>query len=372
MTSCDDGYAKYVAPQLVSIAKNLAGYDVEFYLFHSRVSAGNIALLRDFARGLGLGFIEIAVTDAAPYEELAKHGGRWPGEAYYSLLAHELLPAEADRILYIDAGDMIIEGDIAEYYFADFEGRSLLGMCGSFLPDRSAPGADFMEKLGEKAWEIIRDQGYFNSGSYVLNLDRLRAENVNMERYLRAREQCRERFPDESKKAYYGDQGLLSYVFLGDIKFFGYPESADNWNMPYNFMLSYYLEHDYEPPYEPKIVHLLSGIFKPWDVRPPEGWLEGFPFPADVKRSKRFLVRPRHLPWIEKWWRYCEETPVYDELIAKARIYGEALDKFVLPAYRELHAMIKLFDSQEAALERAKELINAMAAAGVLKGFKKI
>jgi lipopolysaccharide biosynthesis glycosyltransferase len=77
-------------------------------------------------------FQEIVMEDTAPFVELAALGGGWAYEAYFSLCCHEYLPADVDRILYIDAGDVIIDGDISDYYFGDFEGKSLIATIGRF------------------------------------------------------------------------------------------------------------------------------------------------------------------------------------------------------------------------------------------------
>ena len=83
MTSCDDNLAKYILPQIASIAHNLSKYRVEFYLFHSRIAPGSIEAISSYCgAATNIAFHEIVVTDTAPYARLAKLGGSdWAYEA---------------------------------------------------------------------------------------------------------------------------------------------------------------------------------------------------------------------------------------------------------------------------------------------------
>lgn len=53
-------------------------------------------------------------------------GGSWCKEAYFSLEAYQHLPQDIDRILYLNAGDILAVDDITPYYNGDFEGKNLL------------------------------------------------------------------------------------------------------------------------------------------------------------------------------------------------------------------------------------------------------
>lgn len=122
--------------------------------------------------------------------ELAKYGNSptgqsWPGEAYYSICAHLLLPDNIDKILYIDAGDILIMGDIEDYYHYDFQGKSLV-VTGRRYKLREGNLEQFStEDLSDWKggfFEILR--GVFNSGSYVMNLDQMRKDKRTLGDYL--------------------------------------------------------------------------------------------------------------------------------------------------------------------------------------------
>ena len=62
---------------------------------------------------------------------------------------------------------------------------------------------------------------------------------------------------------------MLSAAFVGDIKYFGYPEIKNLWYQPYNFCI-WFFDRAAEicngnPWYVPRILHFAGGI-KPWNL----------------------------------------------------------------------------------------------------------
>jgi lipopolysaccharide biosynthesis glycosyltransferase len=172
--------------ELFAMAQNLKEAAVDFYFFHSRVSQKNIEMLDTLCGELGtIRFHEVVVPDADSYTELAKYGNGWNGEAYYSLCAHLLLPEEVDRVMYLDAGDTLVLDDIGPYYNRDFQGKSLM-----------VTGARYKEIDGELLMLDEQDlgnkdgglqavlRGIFNSGSYVMNLEKMRKDGLTLADYL--------------------------------------------------------------------------------------------------------------------------------------------------------------------------------------------
>ena len=265
MTSCDEKLAKQLPVLLQSIAENITTHPVRFFLVHRNVSDKTIHLLKRLCTYYGtITFSDILIPNPEPYDELAKHGGGWAGEAYYSLCAHELLPADMDRVLYLDAGDVLVLKDIDEYYFGDFEDKSL------FVTLRCCKTSGDQTILFEPEDFEVREflegilSGVFNSGSYVLNLDKMRREGYNMEDYLFLSKTLVE-ITGNVSKAYLGDQGFLSAAYVGDIKYYKYPQIADIWYMPFDFGVWYFDQRKELPSYEPHIVHFSGVNYKPWD-----------------------------------------------------------------------------------------------------------
>lgn len=238
-------------------------------------------------------FPHIRVHDQEPYEilaglgnwEMPDHGGgilSWCKEAYYSLNAYQYLPPEIDRLLYLDAGDVLVTGDIRQYYFGDFEGKSLLVTGTKYKVsnnDRVLLDSDDLTNP-EMISEIV--QGLFNSGSYVMNLARMRNDACRIEDYISMARQL-EAISLGQNRSFLGDQGLLSAAYVGDVKYYGYPEIADLWYMPYNFCMWYFDRVKEKPYYEPCIIHYAGANlpFKPWRGKYPI-FLERFQDKSDL------------------------------------------------------------------------------------------
>lgn len=273
ITSCDDALIPYVTVQIMAMALNLKEADIDFYLFHSRVSRRNLEMLDTLCNALEDGkirFHEIVVPHAEIYDELAVYGGGWKGEAYYSLCAHQLLPDSVERALYLDAGDTLIVGDIASYYEDDFQEKSLIvtGANYKYMNGELEPlDAEDMWLYENGLSQALR--GVFNSGSYVMNLRKMREDGRVLADYQYLSEVLRQAVGTDDSKVYWGDQGLLTTAFLGDLKYYGFPEIRDLYYMPYNFCLWYYDANEEKPAYEPMILHFAGTKFKPWEAAYP-------------------------------------------------------------------------------------------------------
>lgn len=274
LTSSDDTLAPQIAISLTAMAKNLAHAHIDFYLLHSQISPGNIKMLTDLCNGYGnITFHEIVVPDPESYDPLVK-AGRWYRETYYPLCAHQLLPQTIDRILYLDAGDTLVVGDIGPYYHCGFEDHFLV-----VTPQKYKPEGDRFvlyspeDLLPEKGFLAGILEGVFNSGSYMINLKKMREAAIDITWYCELTTWLKNATagPDNPKEGpvYFGDQGLLSAAFLGCMKYFGYPQIRYVWYNPYNFCIGYYSEVEEKPSYEPAVLHFAGVPFKPWKAEYP-------------------------------------------------------------------------------------------------------
>lgn len=269
MTSCDDNLAKQLLVLLQSIADNLSDKEVYFYLFHTAISHENIELLKKQCTFYGMiHFEEVVIPNPEAYEELTLGGGRWCKEAYYSLCVHELLPEDVDRVLYLDAGDVIINGNIDEYYFADFEGKSIFATLRRFKLENGFASIYDADDMAVKKHLKAIVEGVFNSGSFVMNIEKLRKEGYSIEDYQFLSRTLQETLGGE-QRPYLGDQGLLSAAFIGDIKYYGYPKVWDLWFMPFNFGVWYFNARHQLPGYDARIIHFSGTPFKPWKAKYP-------------------------------------------------------------------------------------------------------
>ncbi len=266
--SSDSGLLPYISIQIQSIADTIRNQHVDFYLLHNGIGDGEIS---KFEKQCGeynnISFHNIAIRDER-YDKLAKLGGGWSGPAYYPLLAHMYLPEEIDRALYIDAGDTLFVGDPTEYYETDFNGNALTVTMARYKLVEDEMVLYEEKDLGNAEYlkDIVR--GLFNSGSYVINLDHMRNLAYSADDYIGFAEALSKAIIMKNGGAYWGDQGLLSAMFAGNIRAFGYPEVKNILYMPNNLCMWYFDITNSKPWYAPSIIHF-AGAEKPWRMKYP-------------------------------------------------------------------------------------------------------
>lgn len=266
ITSCDDKLAPYVLVNLYAISRNLPDDKVDFYILHHRISEANLNNMNKLCEHFdNVDFHEIYIEDVEAFIELARYGGGWAYEAYFPMCAHEYLPDDVTRALYLDAGDTLVLGDISGYYNKDFEGKSLIVTPSRFKIVGNEKQVFDSDDLGNAEFLLGMLRGLFNSGSYMINLDKLRKAGLTTNDYIALVNELRRLLGDDVEKIYYGDQGLIGVAFVGDICYSEYPEEKNIWHMPYNYCLWYYDRMSERPAYEPKILHFAGTAFKPWE-----------------------------------------------------------------------------------------------------------
>jgi lipopolysaccharide biosynthesis glycosyltransferase len=277
LTSCDNRLTKHIFTQLKNFSLNLLPkYEVHLWLFHYQISREDIDMLKRYADFLGISFHEVYVFDYEDYEILRK-GGRdiYPVEGYLYLLAHKYLPENIDRAVYLDAGDIILDGDIGEFYFAPFDGNFIIATIGTSKQKELYNFDDLKNR--DSAEDIVFEN--FNAGVLLLNLELMRVYNIDMSFYVNVMNRLLENgfsyytegYPEPIY--YMDDQGLIAAAFVGRTKFWGYEEHGwQQLHKPYNFTpftfefnrerLNIPDNADLRFPYEPRIIHFWR--CKPW------------------------------------------------------------------------------------------------------------
>ena len=342
MTSCDDNIAVYILPQLVSINKHLGIYDVDFYLMHSQISDEHIRLISEFSLSLdSVTFHEIRLKDNRLFEKIAKYGDArskkggklWPHETYYWYYAHYYLPDDMERIMYIDAGDVVITGDIGEYYFKDFNNK--IFVASPRLLTTRGNQTNFIRKSDLENIELLSNilgAGIFCAGTIVLNLPKFR-NIITTGFFDKQIETLKATFPG-TVALYLGDQGLASWIFADDIEYYIDSDNIDVLYRPYNFPVGNLYEYEKDDFKFPiNAVHYnASKTFKPWIAR--------FDIEEIAKYDLRvngavghapYTATPTMIEFYEMWWEFCKDTPIYEELNNRAKIAADALQKYFLP-----------------------------------------
>jgi lipopolysaccharide biosynthesis glycosyltransferase len=327
MTSCDERIADYIYPQLASVAEDNSRYILHFYLFHTDIPNEKVASLARYAESLGITFHNIVITETAPYELFVKYGGNYPKEAYYTIGLERYLPADMKRIMYIDAGDIIINGDIGRFYFADFEDKAILASLArckiSMIDNRVYFEAFDSGDFDNPDYAKDIKTGTINSGAVVYNLDHIRACGYSAENFVQlAKSLETEKTGDEP--AYFADQGLLSVGYLDDYKLFGFPqcifvETDKNKSdiqlmqviMPFNFTYGCMSFDTKYINYEPSILHYDNPEWKPWKPNITKDDLYIISSP-EYMNSVTFLETM--YDYQAKFWAYACKTPVYNKI----------------------------------------------------------
>lgn len=111
---------------------------------------------------LGCEFVFIDLTEE--YFKGFPKVKRYPYTIYFRILAPLLLPKEIDRVIYLDA-DLIVHGDLSEFYNTDFEGNA-------FYACTQIRG--FLTWFNRVRLCVKKGYVYMNTGVMLMNLDYLR------------------------------------------------------------------------------------------------------------------------------------------------------------------------------------------------------
>lgn len=161
--SIDDGYVRQFQVTLYSLIKNSCSRDVQVYVLQKTQLAAH-ETISQFCQSLGVSYHPVIIGEEA--FETAPTTDRYPETIYYRLLAHEYLPADLDKILYLDA-DMLCINDLAPLYDMDL-GEQLYAAA-SHVEDSVVNEAVNKLRLGN-----YEATSYVNSGLLLMNLTAIR------------------------------------------------------------------------------------------------------------------------------------------------------------------------------------------------------
>jgi lipopolysaccharide biosynthesis glycosyltransferase len=219
---------------LLSIARHNAAPATHYYLIGIDLTAEDVERVGLFGRQNGI-IIEI-IPYSAP-DTLRATMGRWSNATLARLFMDGLLPADIDRLLYVDA-DVLVDAPIDPLWSLDLGGK-LLGAVDDYL-------MAFPEKANRREKQLGLSHGpdYFNAGVLLFDWQGCLAENVLAE--------TRDLLSDTSRTFDANDQDVLNIVFQGR-----WLPLEHRWNVQTG--LSPFVE-------QPTILHF-TGRRKPWQTR---------------------------------------------------------------------------------------------------------
>ena len=209
-------------------------------------------------------------------------------EIYYRILIPWLLPKEVTRVLWLDA-DIIISGDISEFYHKDFEGNCMVVCEDEIQINRE-------EKWNERNSRMFgAKHRYFNSGVLLMNTQLMRQKYRSEDIY-----HISELIKNE---LFFPDQDLLNYLYKDDILY-------ENYKV-YNCSIYIMNKMSEEEFQSVRILHYY-GKNKPWNV-----WNEADPKMLYWKLQKQMgkvIVFPyliynckkkfKNVPWLIKIYQF--------------------------------------------------------------------
>lgn len=288
--------------------------ELKVYLLGEDISNENKEIITSIGNKYNRQIIVIDVPKLDIPEKLIT--ARWPLSAFTRLYAAELLPAELDRILYLDC-DTIVRRNIHELNTLHIDNAIFWGV-------KDCIGKGYKKNIG-----IAPDGAYINAGVLLINLTKLRETNIKTRL---------ESFMYKYKKMInYADQDVLNGAFYGEIGIL--PPEYDLMTIlaTYNYddviklrkPTNYYSKRECERAVKnPIIIHYTTNMLT---IRP---WFANTNHPF----AEEFLKYMRISPWKDKRL----EKMIFDSLETEVIGVVEKLPKrFAINLLGFMHASIK-------------------------------
>lgn len=301
----DDNFVQHCGVAIISILKN--NKDVHFFLLTEGLKSENVYVLQDLVTKNG-GVLDICIvpSDTVKYFPMSKLASSHISIAtYYRLFITSLLPENVDKVIYLDC-DMVITGSLEDLWNTSIDGFAL-----------GAVYQHFGWSDHVKSWErlnIPREDGYFNAGGLLMNLDYLRNDNFQDKavRYIN----------ENFNKIISHDQDVLNALYYKHTK----PISC-RWNYTPLFMSK--LRSEMFPPrfdyakdakevgVNPTVIHYVSKP-KPWQ------------FGCTHRYKNEYYQYLALTPWSHYRPRFNYKMFVRDVVVPTIKTIGRKLDVFGL------------------------------------------
>ena len=236
--------ANYIRPLSVMLHSLVRADDCpkfDLYIAHSSLTDENIdSIFRGIDRSrFNVHSIRLSheLNADAPTED------RITKETYYRLTAHEFLPAELDRILYIDP-DTLILNSISDLYNMDLDCFCFAGASHTF---------GVVEDINHIRLGMPEGSRYINAGILMMNLDELRRSYTSKELF--------DYIDKNADKLYLGDQDVINALYCTKTRYV----SPEIYNLDEKTALHSLKTHEWIEK-NCSIVHY-NGKYKPWKER---------------------------------------------------------------------------------------------------------
>ena len=201
----DNFYAPHVATALLSIRDHCNETPIEVFFGATSFSDEHRVRVQSAIPDLPITWIDVPQSwlDTIPKS-------KWPAEHFARLYAIEHLPADIDRVLYLDA-DILVRDDLSTLWSTDLNGATIGAVRG---------GAGLWMAKFQWNYEQLGLDGnlmYVNSGLMLIDLDAWRARS--------AFTRCMNYIETWSSRMQFADQEVINAVFSAE-----WIELAPRWN----------------------------------------------------------------------------------------------------------------------------------------------
>ncbi len=255
----DNNYAQHTAVAMASILKcTRLPEQVHFFLIADSLTAENQAKIEQTVKELK-GRIDFLHSSNPLLKELYV-SAQLSRTAYFRLELPELLPADVEKVIYLDC-DLLVFADISELWDFDMQGRPLAAVADFGIMASKKSRKQKAEYIG-----LAKEAPYFNSGVLLMDIRQWRIAGYakQVERLAASRE-----YPHH-------DQDALNRLFMGN-----WAELPLRWNVippVYHLFLKILCSRDLRARaiaarQHSAILHYAGG-YKPWEYKPYRGFNE--------------------------------------------------------------------------------------------------
>jgi lipopolysaccharide biosynthesis glycosyltransferase len=302
--AADNNFAQHCGVAMISILSNNS--NVVFYLLTEGLDSNNVTILNELVLTNG-GKLEILkvsseIVKKFPMSKMAS--SHISIATYYRLFIASLLPKDIKKVIYLDC-DIVVTGSLDELWSTSIDGYAL-----------GAVYQDFGWSDHEKSWTrlgIPRENGYFNAGGLIMNLDYLRSDDFENKALL---------FIDKNlEKIVSHDQDVLNALYYGRTK-----AISCKWNYTPLFMRNNikreefpnnfdYVREVYSKSFKPIVIHFISKP-KPWQ------------YGCSHKYKSEYYKYLSKTIWQDFKPKFNLKRYINDFMIVKIKIYIKYIDKF--------------------------------------------
>lgn len=317
LVTINDRYVKYLFVMLTSLFENNEE-NITIYCLYKELAINNRKTLEEFVEQnhslIYFIFVDESIyIDFPTTQELSV-------ECYFILMAHELLPKDMDKILYLDS-DIIVNGKLNDFYTTSFEDNYMV-VCGNTYK--------MLEGKYYRAGSRPEKGQCFNTGVLLINLSKFR-ERITIKTYVEAAKTVGYKFE-------LADQGILNILFWDKVKY----ENTLKYNFRISIYEKYINEEKHDLLYEPVVYHYvwhdnykIGQGYKPWDLLLDREDLE--------KLSKLGIIKRIYGDELEfemndkmqnLWWKYAQKTIYYLQFEKRMKRNKEVLLKNLYSLYQ--------------------------------------